>query len=124
MKQIFFIALFVGMITTTQAQSPKMITRIARITVDSMQLEAYMKLLRTQMNAAVQQEPGVISYQVFADKTHPSHLTLLEVYADEKAYLSHRETAHFKQYKSASANMVLSLELTEVEPVLSAGKKK
>jgi quinol monooxygenase YgiN len=101
----------------------KKVTRIARITVDSLQAADYRKLLKEQMDAAVRLEPGVISYSVYADKADPSKLTILEVYADSAAYLAHRETPHFKKYKSATKEMVKSLELSEVSPVLSAKKK-
>lgn len=94
------------------------VTRIARITVDSSQLKAYTALLQEQMYAAIKNEPGVISYNVYADKLLPQRITIVEVYADNNAYLQHRETVHFKKYKQATKDMVLSLELTEVYPLL------
>lgn len=122
MNKHLFTGIFILSSFATMAQDKK-ITRIARITVDSAQLPAYMKLLNEQMNAAVKLEPGVISYQVYADKLHPQNLTLVEVYADNDAYLVHREAAHFKKYKLATKEMVKSLELAEVTPVLAAGKE-
>lgn len=122
MSKYLIIAIFILSSIPTMAQEKKL-TRIARITVDSTQLSAYMTLLNEQMNAAVKLEPGVISYQVYADKLHPQYLTLVEVYASNDAYLAHREAAHFKKYKSATKEMVKSLELSEVIPVLAAGKE-
>ncbi len=100
----------------------KKVTRIARITVDALQLADYRNLLKEQMETAVRAEPGVISYTVYTDKADPSKLTILEVYADNEAYLAHRETAHFKKYKLATKDMVKSLELSELNPVLSLSK--
>jgi len=123
MKRILFAGIFLLNTCIAMAQDKK-ITRIARITVDSMQLKVYTQLLKEQMETAVKIEPGVISYKVYADKMHPYIITIVEVYADNDAYLLHRETPHFKKYKSATKDMVKSLELTEVVPVLTAGKEK
>lgn len=101
----------------------KKVVRIATITIDSSQSAAYRQLLKEQMEAAIKLEPGVLSYTVYADKTDPNRLTILEVYADSSAYLAHREAPHFKLYKSATKNMVKSLELSEVNPILALKKE-
>ena len=121
MKKILAAALLLTINYYAMAQDTKII-RIARITVDSAQLAEYTTLLQEQMQAAIKAEPGVLSYTVYADKTTPYKLTIVEEYADNKAYLSHRETAHFKKYKSATINMVKSLELVEVNPLLAVKK--
>lgn len=118
---MIFAGLLLAAAFPLKAQDKK-ITRIARITVDSLQLANYDKLLKEQMETAVRVEPGVISYSVYADKAAPYKLTILEVYADNEAYLAHRESAHFKKYKLATKDMVKSLELLEVTHVLSAKK--
>ncbi len=107
---------------TVSAQDKK-VYRIARISIDSSTANEYRKLLKEQMETAVKVEPGVLSYTVYADKADPYRLTILEVYADSNAYLAHRETAHFKKYKSATKDMVKSLELTEVNPILALKKE-
>lgn len=115
-------ALFIFTGFFVKAQEKK-VTRIARLTVDSTKLSVYLQYLNEQMNAAVKLEPGAISYNVYSDKIHPNNLTIVEVYADNNAYLLHRDTPHFKKYKSATKDMVQSLELTEVAPILSANKE-
>jgi quinol monooxygenase YgiN len=126
MKKILFACMLFAISYNVMAQDKnqdKKVTRIARITVDSLQLSNYRELLKEQMETAVKVEPGVISYSVYADKADPSKITILEVYADSAAYLAHRETPHFQKYKSATKDMVKSLELSEVSPILSAKKK-
>ena len=123
MKKIFFAVLLLVSCSGVLAQDKK-VTRIARITVDSLQLKEYRKLLKEQMGAAVRIETGVLSYTVYADKAIPYKLTIVEVYADSSAYLAHRETPHFKKYKAATKNMVLSLELSEAEIVFSLKKEE
>ena len=89
--------------------------RIAKIKVDINQLEKYKVALKEQMNTAIKLEPGVLSYTVVADKKDLSLLTILEVYANLEAYQSHILTPHFKKYKEAVKDMVLSLELIDTE---------
>jgi quinol monooxygenase YgiN len=89
--------------------------RIAKIKVDINQLEKYKVALKEQINTAIKVEPGVLSYTVVADKKDLSLLTILEVYANLEAYQSHILTPHFKKYKEAVKDMVLSLELIDTE---------
>ncbi|MGG9964782.1 putative quinol monooxygenase [Ferruginibacter sp. SUN106] len=122
MKKLIFMALLSAIHYNVAAQDNKII-RIARITIDSSVIKDYRKLLQEQMEAAVRIEVGVLSYTVYEDKAAPYKLTIVEVYADSNAYLSHRETPHFKKYKSATKDMVKSLELSEVNPILSLKKE-
>ena len=96
------------------AQQSHRIIRLAKIQVDPTQLDSYNAALKEQMTTAVRVEPGVLAYYAVADKANPSHITILEIYADTAAYRSHIQTAHFKKYKAAAQNMVKSLELEDV----------
>jgi len=91
--------------------------RIARIKVDPAQLNPYLQALKEQMNCAMTLEPGVLSYHAVADRDAPGQITILEVYANRAAYLSHIETSHFRKYKERVKDMVLSLELTDVSTI-------
>ena len=104
------------------AQQKAQMVRLAKIQVDPSQLEKYNAALKEQMTAAVGTEPGVLTYYAVADKNNPSHITILEIYADTAAYKAHIETAHFKKYKETVKNMVTSLELVDVNLIGSAKK--
>ena len=91
--------------------------RIAKIKVDSNQLASYTIALKEQMNTAVKQELGVLSYTVVADKKDATDITIFEVYASPEAYQSHIQTPHFKKYKETVKDMVLSLQLIDTELV-------
>lgn len=100
------------------AQSSNNYMRIAKITVDSSQLESYLVALKEQMNAALKLEKkGVLAYSAVQDKENPTHITILETYASVAAYETHIQAPHFKKYKATVENMVTSLELTEVIPI-------
>lgn len=98
--------------------------RIAKIVVDSNQLENYKAALKEGMATAVHTEPGVLSLYAVYEKENPAHITVFEIYADKAAYESHIQTAHFKKYKSTVESMVKSLELVDVIPVALEAKQK
>ena len=108
--------------TIAMAQRKNQMVRIAKIEVDPAQLVEYNKALKEQMTTAVSVEPGVLTYYAVADKTNPAKITILEIYADSAAYLTHIETPHFKKYKATVKDMVKSLELENVE-IIGVAKK-
>jgi quinol monooxygenase YgiN len=99
------------------AQERKPMVRMAKIVVDSAQLENYKAALKEGIETAVRVEPGVLTLFAVYDKDHPTHVTVLEVYADEDAYKAHLQTIHFQKYKSTTKDMVRSLELVDVVPI-------
>lgn len=104
------------------AQQRNQLVRLAKIQVDPAQLEKYNTALKEQMTTAVSVEPGVLTYYAVADKSNPSHITILEIYADTAAYNSHIKTPHFKKYKNIVQGMVKFLELTDVN-LIGVAKK-
>ena len=104
------------------AQQKHQIVRLAKIQVDRAQLDQYNSALKEQMTTAIRLEPGVLTYYAVADKKDPSHITILEIYADTTAYQAHIQTSHFKKYKETVKNMVKSLELEDVTLIDAARK--
>ena len=117
-----FLSIFNFLSLTATAQVNSKMHRIAKIKVDANQLERYQVALNEQMNAAIQLEPGVLSYTVVADKKDANSITIFEVYASLEAYQSHIATPHFKKYKETVKDMVLSLELIDTELVARVQK--
>ena len=122
LQSTFLFSIFILASLTIKAQNNNTMYRIAKIKVDTKQLGQYKAALQEQMNAAIQLEPGVLSYTAVADKKDASSITILEVYADLQAYQSHILTPHFKKYKETVKDMVLSLELIDTELVVRAKK--
>jgi len=104
------------------AQQDRRIIRLAKIQVDPAQLDSYNAALKEQMATAVSVEQGVLTYYAVAEKSNPSHITILEIYRDTVAYQSHIQTAHFKKYKAIVQNMVKALELVDVN-LIGVAKK-
>lgn len=98
------------------------LVRIAELTIDAEQLDAYRVALTEEISTSLRVEPGVLSLMAVAVKGHPNQIRILEIYRDEAAYRAHLLTPHFKKYKSETANMVKSLTLIETDPILLGTK--
>jgi quinol monooxygenase YgiN len=106
------------------AQDKNTVVRLAKLKIDSTHLESYKAALKEEIEASVKAEPGVLSLYAVSEKDHPDQITIFEVYASEAAYISHRDTPHFKKYKSYTKDMVKSLELIDGVPILLGSKSK
>lgn len=98
--------------------------RLAKLVIDPGQLENYNALLKEEIEASMRIEPGVLTLYAVAEKNDPTHITILEIYADSIAYKLHLQTPHFIKYKDATKDMVKSLELVEAVPLLPGMKIK
>lgn len=68
------------------AQQSKQMVIFAKIQVDPAQLNSYNAALKEQMTTSITVVPSVSAYYALADKNNPSHITILEIYADKDAY--------------------------------------
>ena len=109
---------------TTSAQDSQRVVRMAKIQVDSAQLNDYKAMLTQEIETSVRVEPGVLTLYAVYEKDQPTHVTIFEIYADEAAYEAHLKTAHFKKYKSGTQGMVKALELVNVVPIALEAKAK
>jgi 4-carboxymuconolactone decarboxylase len=106
------------------AQADAKMVRLAKLEIDSAQLDNYRSFLKEEVETSLRVEPGVITLYAVFEKRRPTHLTILEIYADTAAYRKHIQTPHFLKYKNGTMKMVKSLELVEVHPLLPAIKPK
>jgi quinol monooxygenase YgiN len=106
------------------AENNDLVVRIAKLQIDSAQLQNYNAALKEEIEAAVRIEPGVLTLYAVAEKDNPTSITVFEIYANADAFALHLETPHFKKYKNATANMVKSLELLDTVPIALAAKEK
>ncbi len=96
---------------------PTPMVRIAEIDIEPGHLSAYEAILREESDASVRLEPGVIAIFPMRQMEHPNQIRILEIYASRDAYQSHLQTPHFLHYKTATASMVKSLRLIEMNPL-------
>jgi len=108
----------------TLAQEDKKMVRLARLVIDPAQLESYNAFLKEEIEASVKVESGVLTLYAVSEKEKPTHITILEIYADVEAYKKHIQTPHFLKYKNGTKDMVTSLELVETVPLIPGMKIK
>jgi quinol monooxygenase YgiN len=98
--------------------------RVAEIEIDPGRSEAYQAALRQEIEASIRLEPGVLALHAVGDKDNPARIVVFEIYADVAAYVAHLKAPHFLAYKQATADMVISLKLTEAVPIALAAKAR
>lgn len=130
MKKLFLIlALLVLQAVPALAEDSKMpanenFVRLSLITVDPARLEEYKAYLKEGVTASMSREPGVLVLYPTTRKDAPNVFTILEIYANRAAYESHIKSAHFQKYKQGTLDMVQSLELVDVDPLVPGLKIK
>ncbi len=100
------------------AQDKGQLVRLAKLVIDSAQLESYKAFLKEEIETSLRVEPGVLTLYAVSEKEKPTHITILEIYKDVDAYRAHIQTPHFLKYKNGTQYMVKSLELTETVPLV------
>ena len=101
---------------SAQNQSP--IVRIAKLQIDSLQLDNYKAILKEEIETSVRVEAGVLNLYAVSDKKNPTSIMVFEIYLNQEAYLAHLQTPHFKKYKTETKEMVKSFELMETVPIV------
>lgn len=130
MKKLFLIlALLVLQAVPALSEDSKMpanenFVRLSLITVDPARLEEYKAYLKEGVTASMSREPGVLVLYPTTRKDAPNVFTILEIYANRAAYESHIKSAHFQKYKQGTLDMVQSLELVDVDPLVPRLKIK
>lgn len=109
-------------VSKLMAQQKTQMVRLAKIKIDPSQLTQYRAALQEQMQTAIREEPGVLTYYAVAEKNDPASITILEIYSDTAAYQAHIQTPHFKKYKETVKDIVKSLELVDVD-LIGVAKK-
>lgn len=122
----FIIAFMLTQFTSQQmmAQENNQVVRLAKLVIDSAQLDAYHILLKEGIETAFRVEPGVLTLYAVSEKASPTHITILEIYANQAAYEAHIKTPHFLKYKNGTKDMVKSLELVDTTPLIPDMKIK
>lgn len=109
---------------TAVGQQKDLVVRIAKLQIDSAQLDAYKASLKEHAETAIRVEPGVLTLYAVYEKDQPTHVTVFEIYASQEAYKAHVQSAHFIKYKTSTKDMVKSLELIETVPIALETKYK
>lgn len=113
----YLLAILIFAYSTVSAQTKDMMIRISEIEIDSIYLKEYNSILQEESRASVQLEPGVIAIYPMYQKTNPTQIRILEIYANREAYEAHLKTPHFLKYKTTTLKMVKSLKLVDMNNI-------
>jgi (4S)-4-hydroxy-5-phosphonooxypentane-2,3-dione isomerase len=80
------------------------------------QIGAYMAAIKENGAASIK-EPACHQFSIAVQAANPNHVFLYEVYENEAALKSHRETDHFKKYAAITAKMVVERKATPLTAV-------
>ena len=113
-----YLLIFFAVILSIPVMAQEKMTRLAKLEIDPAQLDSYKAFLKEEIETSLKLEKGVLTLFAVFEKENPSKVTILEIYADSAAYNAHILTPHFLKYKKATGNMVKSLQLIAVDPLL------
>ncbi|HEY5618277.1 MAG TPA: putative quinol monooxygenase [Vicinamibacterales bacterium] len=65
-------------------------------------LSEFLEVARYNAERATADEPGCVQFDIIQDRDDPSCFRFYEVYRDDAALATHRETPHFKRYIEAT----------------------
>jgi quinol monooxygenase YgiN len=107
-----------------EEQQKNQVIHLAKLRIDSSQLKPYLAALKEEIETSVRIEPGVLTLYATSEKNNPTHIIVFEIYANAEAFKAHLESPHFKKYKSSTKEMVKSLELIDLDPIILGTKEK
>ncbi|HXK10669.1 MAG TPA: putative quinol monooxygenase [Vicinamibacteria bacterium] len=82
--------------------------------------EAFRAASRANAEAS-RREPGVVRFDLLADREDSGHFVLVEIYRDAAAATAHKETAHYAAWRDAVAGLMAEPRRSERFVNLSPG---
>lgn len=110
---------------SAQAEQPPAgaIVRIAELEIDPTQLETFKAAVTEEMTDSLRIEPGVHAIYAVAEKDAPTKLIFVEIYANQQAVESHRNTPHFRKYLEATkGDMIRARRIIETSTIQLSAK--
>jgi autoinducer 2-degrading protein len=97
---------FANMLSTSAAaQAGGVYVNAVDLVIIPSEMSKFVEAIKDNASNAVK-EPGCREFNVTVLANNPNHVFLYEVYDNEAALASHRNTDHFKKFMATTANMV------------------
>ncbi|WP_146256875.1 putative quinol monooxygenase [Avibacterium endocarditidis] len=90
-------------------------TNLVKVRVKPEYQSEFAQIVKNEMQIAMDKENGVWLMAAGTEKNAPNHWLFFEIYADAKAYEQHRQTPHFQEYLTKTAEMVEEKEMLKVK---------
>ena len=81
--------------------------------------EAFRKLIDTNADASVRDEPGCLQFDVLETEGEGDRVLLYEIYSDKAAFDAHLKTGHFHTFAAASEALCLQKTVKRCDLVFS-----
>jgi autoinducer 2-degrading protein len=88
-----------------------MLVLVVNLKIKPENVDKFMQGLQANAREA-RKEPGCKQFDVLVHPNDKTKVMLYEVYADEKAFEAHQQTAHFKKYLAEAIPLLASRERT------------
>jgi (4S)-4-hydroxy-5-phosphonooxypentane-2,3-dione isomerase len=112
------------LLPTTQrleAQSAGMFVNAVDLDIVPAERDNFLAAIKENGAASVK-EPGCKRFDIININSDPNHFFLYEVYDNEAALKTHRETDHFKKYQATTGKMVAKREARQMTLTVSNAK--
>jgi autoinducer 2-degrading protein len=106
-----------------QAQSASLYINAVDLDIVPAEIENF-KAALMENGAASVKEPGCRVFNIHVLASNPNHVFIYEVYDNEAALQSHRQTDHFKKYSATTAKMVAKREARPMASVATNVKAR
>jgi len=82
------------------------------------QSAAYNHIGDENIRTSLEKEPGTLAMYSVKQKDNPQMAYMIEIYDDDAAYQSHRDSPHFQKYLKETAELLQDKTFTEITPTL------
>ena len=82
-----------------------MIVRVIDVFVNKESIDAFKNVTIQNRDGSIR-EPGILRFDVLQDSDDASHFVLYEVYRSQEATADHKETTHYRKWKTAVETMM------------------
>ena len=103
-------------------QDDKTINNFVIVDVKPEFSQAFKDIVLAEMEQSLKVEDGVLAMYAVADKNDSNRWYFYEIYAREAAYQNHRQTSHFQDYLTQTAEMTSYKEAVSINPSLLMNK--
>lgn len=97
-------------------QTAKTRTNLVIVEVKAEDNQKFTEIVTAEMAQSLKVEDGVIAMYASTYQDQPNKWLFFEIYADDTAYETHRQTPHFQDYLKQTEKMVLDKQIIEIAP--------
>ncbi|OAM26778.1 MULTISPECIES: putative quinol monooxygenase [Eikenella] len=103
-------------------QTARTINNLVIVDVKPEHAHAFKNIVLPEMAQSLKVERGVLAMYAATEQGNPSRWYFYEIYESEAAYQAHRQTPHFQDYLTRTADMAANKEAVAITPALLMNK--